>query len=154
MDTMNLNETYLVMIVFICLSLAKEKKIRPALLWIVPALFASFVFQTVAKTFELTPAMLLLGLLGLSAGAAIGMLRGRLDRIRRNPVTGEITSQSPLAGIAIFLVLMLLRLLVEQGNDAPSMMALSNALLLASFASICFRRLINYTRYKNLQSQG
>lgn len=149
----NMNETYLIIIVFICFSLAKEKKIRPAALWVIPALFASYVFQTVTQTFDADPRSFLLGAIGLVAGAAIGALRGRLDLVRRNPHTGEITSKSPLSGIAIFLAVMGLRMVVDLWNSDPAMLALSNALLLTSFASICARRFINYTRYKNLLTQ-
>jgi hypothetical protein len=146
------NGIYLLIMLVICFRLAREKTIRPATLWIVPALYTLMVLQNINQTGRVNLLHIFLYAISIVIGLAVGIWRGQMDKVRWNPATGTVTSQSPISGIAILVGIVLLRLAIDQfGGHDHHMIIVSNALLLISVGSVCGRRFLNYTRYKQLQ---
>ncbi|GLX69645.1 hypothetical protein [Paenibacillus glycanilyticus] len=146
------NGIYLLIMVVICFRLAREKNIRPATLWIVPALYAMMVLQNINQTESINPIHIFLYAVSIVIGLGVGIWRGQLDKVRWNAATGTVTSQSPISGIAILAAIVLLRLAIDHfGGHDQHMITASNALLFISVGSVCGRRFLNYTRYKQLK---
>ncbi|MGG1517790.1 hypothetical protein ABE504_20410 [Paenibacillus oryzisoli] len=146
------NGIYLLIMFVVCFRLAREKTIRPGTLWIVPALFVIMVLQITAQNGSVQLLHLALYAVSVVIGLAIGIWRGRMDKVRWNPDTRTVTSQSPISGIAIFVVIVLLRLaFVQLGGHDHRMILVGNVLLFISLGSVCGRRFLIYTRYKQLQ---
>ncbi|CAM3543469.1 DUF1453 domain-containing protein [Paenibacillus lupini] len=147
------NGIYLLIMLVICFRLAREKTIRPATLWIVPALYAIMVLQNTNQTGSVNLLHILLYVVSVVIGLAVGIWRGQLDKVHWNAATGTVTSQSPISGIAILAGIVLLRLTIDQfGGHDHRVLLVSNALLFISLGSVCGRRFLNYTRFKQLQS--
>ncbi|WP_068614769.1 CcdC protein domain-containing protein [Paenibacillus tuaregi] len=144
---------YLIVLVIILLRLGREREVRPANMWIVPALFTYMTIGTLAETHDFTAVHILMYLMGAAVGTGIGFLRGKLERFRVHPSTGNITTQSSIGSIVLFVGVILLRLLVKYMGSADMLIPIGNALLLVSLASICTRRCYVYLRYRQLQGQ-
>ncbi|WP_193726514.1 CcdC protein domain-containing protein [Paenibacillus guangzhouensis] len=150
---MNTLSIYLIVVVVILLSIGKEKAIQPSRMWITPALFAWLVYSSLSQTTNLTPLSFVLYIICLAVGLGIGVWRGSLDKVRYNPSTGKITSQSSIGGVIVFLAVMLLRLAVGYWGKEHALVSLSNALLFIPLGSVCARRYVIYMKYQRLQGQ-
>ncbi|TCZ79302.1 hypothetical protein E0485_05400 [Paenibacillus albiflavus] len=141
--------SYLIIVAIVILLSLREKEIRPSRLWITPALFVYLAISSM-KQIDLTLGSLLLYLICVVVGLAIGVWRGKLEKVRINPATGKATSQGSVAGVVIFLVVMLLRLLVGSWGAHHTLLSLSTALLFIPLGSVIARRYIIYLKYKQL----
>ncbi|WP_314586813.1 CcdC protein domain-containing protein [Paenibacillus terrigena] len=144
---------YLIVLVIILLRMGKEKEIQPSRMWITPALFVWLAYSSISHSLNLTALSFLLYLVCLVVGLGIGAWRGSMDKVRLNPSTGKVTSQSSIGGIIIFMAVMLLRLLVGYWGKEHALVSLSNALLFIPLGSICARRYVIYMKYQRLQGQ-
>ncbi|MBW7458231.1 CcdC protein domain-containing protein [Paenibacillus sepulcri] len=150
---MSSSAIYLIIIVIIILRLGREREVQPSRMWITPVLYAFVIASGMVQSFQPKASTFLLYLLCLIIGLALGIWRGRVEIVRVNPATGKITSQSTAAGIALFVGAMVLRLLVEYWGKGHALVLLSNALLLIPLGSVCARRYIIYSRYRQMVSQ-
>ncbi|MFC9419220.1 hypothetical protein ACIG6B_09195 [Bacillus mobilis] len=139
---------FIILAIVILLSL-REKEIRPSRLWITPALFVYLIFSSM-KQIDFSGGSFFLYLICLFFGLAIGAWRGRLEKVCINPVTRKVTSQGSVAGVVIFLVVMLLRLLVGSWGAQHALLSLSTALLFIPLGSVITRRYVIYLKYKQL----
>lgn len=141
--------SYLIIVAIVVLLSLREKEIRPSRLWITPALFVYLAFSSM-KEIDLTGVSLLLYLICLVVGLAVGAWRGKLEKVRINPLSGKATSQGSVAGVIIFLAVMLLRLLVGRWGANHALISVSTALLFIPLGSVIARRYFIYLKYKQL----
>ncbi|OAB25497.1 hypothetical protein PMSD_27475 [Paenibacillus macquariensis subsp. defensor] len=144
---------YLIVLAIILLRIGREKEIQPSRMWITPVLFVWLAYSSISKSSNLTATSFLLFLICLVIGLGIGVWRGKADKVRMNPASGKITSQSTIVGIVLFMGVMLLRLLAGYWGKEHALVALSNALLFIPLGSICARRYVLYIRYQQIQGQ-
>ncbi|MFE4710170.1 hypothetical protein ACFRAM_04760 [Paenibacillus sp. NPDC056722] len=140
---------YVIVVILVVILNLREKEIRPSRLWITPVLFAYLMLSNVT-TIDLTPGSLLIYLVCIVLGLALGAWRGKLQKVRVNPDTGKITSQGSVAGIVIFLAVMLIRHLAEYWGAHHAVVAISTGLLFVSLANVFARRYFVYLKYKQL----
>jgi len=89
---------------------SRPRKLRIERLWIYPVvLFVLLVATLSAAPPPVTPVSIGLLVLGLVAGAAIGWWRGKLTNIIIDPETHEMTASASAIGIALILVVFLVR---------------------------------------------
>ncbi|MGG4495353.1 hypothetical protein [Brevibacillus reuszeri] len=141
--------SYLIIVVIVVLLSLREKEIRPSRLWITPLLFIYLAFSSM-KQMDLSVGSLLLYLICLAVGLGVGAWRGKLEKVRLNSATGKVTSQGSVAGVVLFLAVMLLRLLVGNWGAHHALVFLSTALLFIPLGSVISRRYIIYLKYKQL----
>jgi hypothetical protein len=120
--------SYLIVLVIIIVLMLREKEIRPSRMWVTPALFVWLTFSSITQSANLTPRSLLLYLICLFVGLGFGIWRGKLEKVRFHPVSGKLTSKSSIAGVVIFMGVMLLRLLAGYWGK-EHVLSISNALL-------------------------
>ncbi|MFF2018336.1 hypothetical protein [Paenibacillus sp. NPDC058177] len=140
---------YVIVVILVVILNLREKEIRPSRLWITPVLFAYLMLSSVT-TIDLTPGSLLVYLICIVLGLALGAWRGKLQKVRVNPDTGKITSQGSIAGIVIFLAVMLIRHLTEYWGAHHAVLSISTGLLFVSLANVFARRYFVYLKYKQL----
>ncbi|WP_170970844.1 DUF1453 family protein [Paenibacillus terrae] len=144
--------SYVIILVIVVFLMLKEKEIRPSRLWITPALFAYLTFSSMTGN-TLTAGSFFLYSICLLVGLAIGAWRGKLDKVRIHPVTGKATSQGSIAGVILFIVVMLLRVLAGSRGAHHTFLSLSTALLFIPLGSVIARRYFIYLKYKQLLGQ-
>ncbi|BBH19016.1 DUF1453 domain-containing protein [Paenibacillus baekrokdamisoli] len=144
---------YLIVLVIVLLRMGREKEIQPSRMWITPLLFVWLAYSSLSQSSNLTAKNFLLYLVCLVIGVGIGVLRGKIDKVRINPANGKITSQSSIGGIILFMGVMLLRLLAEYWGKEQALVSLSNALLFIPLGSISARRYVLYMRYQQMRGQ-
>ncbi|KMY32922.1 hypothetical protein ACZ11_12635 [Lysinibacillus xylanilyticus] len=142
--------SYLVVFVVIILLMLREKQIRPTRMWITPILLIWIMCSSILNSDKLTPISFILYFICLIIGLGIGIWRGKLEKIRVNHERGIVTSQSSVAGVIVFLGILLLRLLAANWGKEHALIALTNALMFIPLGSVCARRYIIYMRYKQL----
>ncbi|MGE7926206.1 hypothetical protein [Lysinibacillus xylanilyticus] len=142
--------SYLVVFVVIILLMLREKQIRPTRMWITPILLIWIMCSSILNSDKLTPISFFLYFICLIIGLGIGIWRGKLEKIRVNHERGIVTSQSSVAGVIVFLGILLLRLLAANWGKEHALIALTNALMFIPLGSVCARRYIIYMRYKQL----
>ncbi|MGD8189332.1 hypothetical protein ACQCN2_04945 [Brevibacillus ginsengisoli] len=141
--------SYFIITAIVILLMLREKEIRPSRLWITPALFVYLIFSSLTQI-DLNGGNLLLYLISLVVGLVIGAWRGKLEKVQIHPVTGKATSKGSFAGVVIFLIVMLLRLLVSSWGAHHALLFLSTALLFIPLGSVIARRYVIYMKYKQL----
>ncbi|GED71909.1 hypothetical protein BRE01_56110 [Brevibacillus reuszeri] len=141
--------SYLIIVVIVVLLSLREKEIRPSRLWITPLLFIYLAFSSM-KQMDLSVGSLLLYLICLAVGLGVGAWRGKLEKVRLNSATGKVTSQGSVAGVVLFLAVMLLRLLVGNWGAHHALVFLSTSLLFIPLGSVISRRYIIYLKYRQL----
>ncbi|MGE7129880.1 hypothetical protein [Lysinibacillus xylanilyticus] len=142
--------SYLVVFVVIILLMLREKQIRPTRMWITPILLIWIMCSSILNSDKLTPISFILYFICLIIGLGIGIWRGKLEKIRVNHERGIVTSQSSVAGVIVFLGILLLRLLAANWGKEHALIALTNAIMFIPLGSVCARRYIIYMRYKQL----
>ncbi|GGG54289.1 CcdC protein domain-containing protein [Paenibacillus radicis (ex Gao et al. 2016)] len=148
---MNMTSYIVILIIVVVLSL-REREIRPSRLWIMPVIFTYMAFSNV-KHLDLSFGSLLLYLLCLIIGLALGAWRGILQKVRVNPTTGKITSQGSIAGIIIFIAVLLVRVFAEYWGAHHSFLSFSTALLFVPLGSVIARRYFVYQKYRQLAAK-
>lgn len=89
---------------------SRPRKLRIERLWIYPVvLFVALVGTLAAAPPPVTPVSIGLLVIGLLAGGAIGWWRGKLTNIIIDPETHEMTASASAIGIALILVVFLVR---------------------------------------------
>ncbi|MFD3449485.1 hypothetical protein ACFDTO_33440 [Microbacteriaceae bacterium 4G12] len=144
---------YLIILVIIILLMLREKQIRPSRMWITPVLLIWLAVSNTFNSFQLTFMYFILYFICLAIGLGIGVWRGQLEKIRVNPKTGIVTSQSSAAGVILFIGILFLRLLAGYLGKEYAVISLTNALMLLPLGSVCARRYIIYQRYKQLMGE-
>ncbi|MGE7999554.1 DUF1453 domain-containing protein [Lysinibacillus sp. NPDC093190] len=142
--------SYLVVLLVIILIMLREKKVRPTRLWIIPILLIWITSTSILSSDNLTPKNFILYFICLTIGIGIGIWRGKLEKVRVNHERGIVTTQSTLAGVILFLGILLLRVLAENWGKEHAVIALTNALMFIPLGSVCARRYIIYKSYKQL----
>lgn len=125
----------------------REKTLKPKTLWIMPVLWAYMILPSIRwQTVDLIT--IVLSGLCLILGLALGIVRGKLEkmRVRRD---GSISIQGSLLSVLILIGVLALRLAANHWGETHTLANLANALLFIPLGSICARR---YTIYK--RSQG
>jgi hypothetical protein len=150
---MNTISVYLIVLVIVLLRIGREKEIKPSRMWITPVLFVWLAYSSISQSPNQSATSFLLYLVCLVIGLGIGVWRGKIDKVRINPASGKTTSQSSIGSIALFMGVMLLRLLVGYWGKEHALVSLSNALLFIPLGSICARRYILYIRYQQMHGQ-
>jgi len=145
--------SYLIITVVVVLLTLREREIRPSRMWITPILFGYLIISSMTQI-QLTAGGLLLDGICLLIGLAIGAWRGKLDTVRINPATGKATSRGSVAGVAVFLIMMLLRMLVSNWGAHHALLSLSTAVLFIPLGSVIARRYFLYLKYKQLMLPG
>ncbi|MFF2090588.1 hypothetical protein [Paenibacillus sp. NPDC058174] len=145
---MNMTSYIIILIVVVILSL-REREIRPSRLWIMPVIFTYLAFSNVTHL-DLSFGSLLLYLLCLVIGLALGAWRGMLQKVRVNPSTGKITSQGSIAGVAVFIAVLLVKVFAEYWGAHHSFLSFSTALLFVPLGSVIARRYFIYQKYRQL----
>ncbi|TVY03124.1 hypothetical protein [Cohnella terricola] len=141
--------TYIIVVIVVVLLSLREKEIKPSRLWVTPILF-SFLMLSRIDHLDFKPISLLLYLVCLLLGLAIGVWRGKLQKVRMNPDTGKITSRGSILGIVVFLAVMLLRNLAAYWGAHSAFLSLSTAVLFISLANIFARRYIIFKKYQEM----
>ncbi|KOP80522.1 hypothetical protein AMS59_03840 [Lysinibacillus sp. FJAT-14745] len=142
--------SYLGVLIVIILLMVREKQIRPTRMWITPMLLIWLACTSILNSDKITPISFILYFICLIIGIGIGIWRGKLEKIRVNHERGIVTSQSSVAGVIVFLGILLLRLLAAKWGKEHAIIALTNALMFIPLGSVCARRYIIYRRYKQL----
>jgi len=81
-------------------SMNRVRPLKPGTLWVLPAVLVTLV----ALTLWANPpgaTGLLIGAAALTVGSLLGWQRGRLIRIERNPVSGELTQRASRAALIL-----------------------------------------------------
>lgn len=149
---MNQYGSYLIILALIVWMSAREKTVSPGRLWIVPVLMVLAMVPALNLA-SITVSKGFLYILCLVAGLVIGVWRGKLEKMRIHPVSGQITSQSSVLSMIIFIIVLGLRLLAERWGQGHAMVSAANALLLIPIGSVCARRWIIYLRYQEMRGQ-
>lgn len=89
----------LVIIIVALMGLREKKELKPSRMWIQPILFIYLTFSGIK--FNLTVGSILLYVVCLVLGLAIGFIRGKLQKIRINPDSGKITTKGSILWIII-----------------------------------------------------
>ncbi|MGE7908509.1 hypothetical protein [Lysinibacillus xylanilyticus] len=142
--------SYLVILLVIILLMLREKKVRPTRMWIIPILLIWITSTSILSSDNLTPKSFILYFICLTIGIGIGIWRGKLEKIRVNHERGVVTTQSSVAGVILFLGILLLRVLAAKWGKEHAVISLTNALMFIPLGSVCARRCIIYMRYKQL----
>lgn len=143
---------YLIILIIILLRLVREREVRPSRLWLTPALFLFLVFEGISQV-HLTVMYIFVFLVCFILGAGLGMLRSKFEKVRIDPMSGKITSQSTKGGVLLFLIPIVLRLLAPYFEKEGTVILISNALLMISVGSICARRYCLYIKCRQLQGR-
>ncbi|WMT39965.1 DUF1453 family protein [Paenibacillus sp. D2_2] len=138
--------SYIVIFLLILWLSVREKTVKPKTMWIMPALWAyiilpSIQWQNVGFT------TLALFALCLIIGLALGVIRGKLEKMRFRQ-DGKISIQGSLFSILIFVSVLVLRLTLEYWGKTHALVSFANALLFISLGSVSARRYIIYQRYQ------
>ena len=111
---------FVIVIVLLIRRTQRPRVIRPARLWIVPAIILVAVGFYAVGAFERGPPLHWLGvavILGAgAAGSALGALRGHSVRLKRHPDTGAVEATLSAWGLAIILVWMGGRVALRQSG--------------------------------------
>lgn len=142
--------SYLVVLIVMILLMLREKKVRPARMWIIPILLIGITCTSILSSDKLSPRSYMLFFICLTIGIGIGIWRGKLEKIRVHHERGIVTTQSSIAGVIVFLGILMLRLLAVKWGKEHAVISLTNALMFIPLGSVCARRFIIYRRYKQL----
>ena len=111
-------------------SMGSERPLRPSSLWVVPVVYALIAGSMLAALRPSAAGWALL-LAGLVVGAAAGWHRGKLIRIDRDPVSGELRQKaSPLAMLLLVALIVLKLGARAMFGDAGAAHPSSGAMLL------------------------
>ncbi|TXK86133.1 DUF1453 family protein [Paenibacillus sp. N3.4] len=150
---MHTTYVYFIVLIIVLLRMGREKEIQPSRMWITPVLFIWLAYSSISQSFSLTIASFLLYIVFLAVGLGVGTWRGKMDKVRVNPASGKITSQSSIGSIILFMSVMFLRLLAGYWGKEHALVSLSNALLFFPLGNIIARRYVLYSRYLLMQGQ-
>ncbi|KEQ24670.1 DUF1453 family protein [Paenibacillus tyrfis] len=139
----------LVLLIWIALRQLRERPVKIATLWIVPALMVYVSLRLIGQDFTLTPYAPLVMTAGAAVGAVVGIARGALTKFRIHAATGEVVMKGSVAGIAIWFVLLGVRWMSRHFGDGAEL--ISGALLMVGLGSVVFRRLWIYRAYRKLK---
>lgn len=128
----------------------REKKVRPTRMWIIPILLIGIMCTSILSSDKLTLLSFVLYFICLIIGIGIGIWRGKLEKIRVHHERGIVTTQSSVAGVILFLGILLLRVLAAKWGKEHAVISLTNALMFTPLGSVCARRYITFMRYKQL----
>ncbi|MDR0268815.1 CcdC protein domain-containing protein [Paenibacillus sp.] len=145
---MNNYASYIIIFILILWLSAREKTVKPGTMWIMPLLWAYIILPAIQwqtagfATFALFALCLILGL-------ALGVIRGKLEKMRVRQ-DGSISVQGSFISILIFVGVLALRLAAEYWGKTHALVSFANALLFIPLGSVCARRYIIYQRYQAL----
>ncbi|MEC0092307.1 hypothetical protein [Paenibacillus macquariensis] len=142
---------YLMIMIISVFMLARERVIRPKTMWITPALLVFAIGMGIASTFTVTILNITILLICTIAGFILGIWRGKIEQVRIHPTHGKVTSKTPLFGIILFLVLILLRAVIGHWGETHNLVSLGNDMLMIPLVSVCLRRYYVYLKFKQFR---
>jgi membrane protein CcdC involved in cytochrome C biogenesis len=145
--------SYIIVFVLVIFMMLREREIQPKRLLITPLLVGYFMLQSLPQTGSWTLTGVLLDVLCLAVGLAIGGWRGSIEQVRMNPISGKVTSKGSFASVILVIGVLLLRMAVSSLGAHYAWVSLSNAMLFVVLGSICARSYVIYTKYRQVQSQ-
>jgi len=142
---------YVIVFVLMIARINKERTLKPSRMWITPVLFIWLAYSSISHTVKVTTTGIILYIVCLIIGLAIGVLRANMDTIRYYASTDTLTTQSSVGSTVVFMATVLLRILVGYWGASHALLSLSNALIMVSLGSVCARRYMVYTKYRQLK---
>jgi hypothetical protein len=124
----------------------REKTVKPKTMWIMPILWAYMIVPAIHWETAGFGTIALFAI-GLILGLALGVIRGKLEKMRVRQ-DGSISIQGSLISILIFVGMLVLRLAAEYWGKTHALVSFANALLFIPLGSLCARRYIIYQRYQ------
>jgi hypothetical protein len=137
--------------------LQPRQRIRPLLLEIIDPLFAIFVIGPVlAHELNINAWHLLAGLVGLSLGVPIGLLRSRVQYVRAIKASTSVVLTRSRAEYALIVVLVILRSSEDfiRQSHRPSITLLFAALLSLPIGESCARTISIVDKYRKAVSDS
>lgn len=148
---MNNYTSYIIIIALILLMSMREKTVKPGTMWIMPVLWVWMVLPSI-KWQMIGAASVGIFALCAAAGLALGVIRGKLEKMRVRQ-DGSISVQGSMVSMLIFITVLVLKLFAEHWGQTHSLVSVANGLLFVSLGSVCARRFIIYQRYQALMNR-
>jgi hypothetical protein len=142
--------TYLIPLVFVGLAIvrnARARNLKVERLWIMPSVILVATALTFSQQRMPAPAMILVDIALLAAGAGLGWWRARFTRITVNPETHNLTSQASPIGMLLILGIFALRFGLRSyaaqnaGALHVSITDITDGFLLLAVGLVCAQRL-------------
>jgi hypothetical protein len=137
--------SYIVIFILVLWLSAREKTVKPKTMWIMPVLWAYIILPAIQWQ-SVDFATIALFVLCLFIGLALGVIRGKLEKMRFRQ-DGSISVQWSIISILIFVIVLAIRLAAEYWGKTHALVSFANALLFMPLGSIISRRIIIYQRY-------
>ncbi|WP_426334194.1 hypothetical protein ACN9MH_05570 [Paenibacillus silvae] len=131
----------------------REKEVKLERMWLMPVIVAIAIFSSISQG-PVTGLTLLIYILFLVIGCAIGIWRASMERLRVDPATGKVMSKGSMGTALVLIIIMLLKHYVSTLDVHHSVVSLSNALLFIPLGSIAARRVLVYMRIRQMQGRN
>jgi hypothetical protein len=148
-----------VVTVLLILRNRRPRRLRLDRLWVRPVLAVILIGGSLFRSPPpFTAASVIIMLLALAVGAALGWQRGRLTQIEVDPVTHTVTAKVSAVGVILVLGLIMAKFLLRSTVLAPgpsgflSTATLTDALLLLSVATMGVQQIEISIRVRRLHS--
>ncbi len=82
---------FLLVMIIVALIQLRERRVQGRTLWSIPLLLTVVTIQDVAVTWYDSVLVPIILILGFGAGLFLGVVRGKITHIRKNPETGQWT---------------------------------------------------------------
>lgn len=151
----------LVVVVVVVLRNLRPRRVKIERLWIGPCLYLVLMAMALAGAPPpLTPATVILLVVGFLLGAAAGWQRGRFIRLHIDPATHDITSRASVFGIVFILAIFALRYAGRDllaGNAALlhiPLVAVGDAFLVLALTMVSTQRLEVWQRATRMLAEA
>ena len=149
----------LIPVIFIGIALLRGSQARNLVverLWIMPVIIIAMIGLAISQTPPTGALGIVLDVLAMAVGAALGWWRGRLTNITVNPETHALTSKASAVGMVFILVVFAARYgLRMYANESAQVLHasindISDAVLLLAVGIVCAQRLEMWIRARRL----
>ncbi|MCM3270509.1 hypothetical protein [Paenibacillus elgii] len=132
--------------VLVALIQLRERRVRGWTLWIVPLLLTVVTIQDVAVLWYDSVLVPIILILGFGAGLFLGVVRGKMTPIRKNPETDQWTMKSSWAAYLMWIAVFGAGIVTKSMDT--SIHLIRGFLLMASLGAVVMRRIWIFYSYK------
>lgn len=137
---------FVLVMIIVALIQLRERRVRGWTLWIIPVLLTVATIQDVVVIWYDSVLAPIILILGFGAGLFLGVVRGKMTHIQKNPETGQWTMKSSWAAYLMWIAVFGAGIVTKSMDN--SIHLIRGFLLMASLGAVVMRRVWIFTIYK------
>ncbi|KQL48260.1 hypothetical protein AN963_00035 [Brevibacillus choshinensis] len=137
---------FVLVAIIVALVQLRERRVRGWTLWIIPLLLTVATIQDVVVIWYDSVLAPIILILGFGAGLFLGVVRGKMTHIRKNPETGKWTMKGSWGAYLMWIAVFGAGIVTKSMDN--NIHLIRGFLLMASLGAVVMRRIWIFTIYK------